>query len=50
LTNYIDFPCLPLIMTPTIKKELNTIKKICKVNKSSFGENNQCHDNCKYVL
>jgi hypothetical protein len=27
LTNYIDFSCLSLVMTPTYKKELNAIKK-----------------------
>jgi hypothetical protein len=37
LTNYIDFSCLPLLMTLTHKKELNAIKKICKVNKGGLG-------------
>jgi hypothetical protein len=38
-------------MTPTYKKELNAIKKMCKVNKGSFGKKViNVIDNCKWVL
>jgi hypothetical protein len=37
-----DYPIIN--RAPTYKKELNAIKKLCKVNKGNFGKkNNQCH-------